>query len=424
VFTETLLGGGTGGGGTGGGGSAGPATEQTILDNVLPTSASVTGTTDTSGKTSAELGSDLAAALTGDAMSAEEAGQETVVEIKVETEAETKSVDLVIPGGAFADLADDTDAKVRIDAGFAVITFDADAVESISGAAGSEDVRIVIEAMDVSNLSEETQNMIGDRPVYDISVTAGDRQITSFGNGSADVSIPYTLQPGEDSNAVVVYYIDGEGNLQTVQGVYNDATGTVDFTVYHLSTYAVGYNKIAFLDAPEEAWYYDAVTFIAARGITNGTGGHAFGPDETLTRAQFLVMLMRAYGIEPAVEPSDNFTDAGDTYYTNYLAAAKELGIAMGVGDNLFLPDSLISRQDMLTLLYRALKELGEMPGAVTEAEINDFSDAGSIADYAEDAFETFMAGGIVTGSDGKLDPAGLTTRAEMAQMLYKLLSA
>jgi hypothetical protein len=422
VFTETLIG--TGGGGGGGGGAVSPETEQTISGNVMTTSATVAGTTDTSGSTTAELGSDLAAALNVDAQSAEEEGLEAVVEIKVETGTATKSVELVIPGDAFKDLADDTDAKMRIDAGFAMITFDADAVESISEEAGSDDVRIVIEAVDVSTLSADAQNLIGDRPVYDFSITAGDEPITSFGSGSAAISIPYELQPGEDGNAVVVYYIDEAGNIQSVRGVYDDATGTVDFTVYHLSTYAVGYNMLAFLDVPEDAWYYDAVTFIAARGITNGTGGHAFGPDETLTRAQFLVMLMRAYGIEPAADPADNFADAGDTYYTNYLAKAKELGIAVGVGDNLFAPDSEISRQDMVTLLYRTLRELDELSAAAAGAKLSDFSDADSIPDYAWDAFESFVDSGIIPGSAGKLKPAGLTSRAQMAQILYQLLSA
>jgi hypothetical protein len=135
-------------------------------------------------------------------------------------------------------------------------------------------------------------------------------------------------------------------------------------------------------------------------------------------------MLMRAYGIEPAADPADNFADAGDTYYTNYLAKAKELGIAVGVGDNLFAPDSEISRQDMVTLLYRTLRELDELSAAAAGAKLSDFSDADSIPDYAWDAFETFVDSGIITGSDGKLNPAGLTSRAQMAQILYQLLSA
>jgi hypothetical protein len=64
-------------------------------------------------------------------------------------------------------------------------------------------------------------------------------------------------------------------------------------------------------DVSEGAWYDDAVAFCAARGITNGTGSDRFSPDATLTRAQFLAMLMRAYGNRSRRGDHDNFDDAG-----------------------------------------------------------------------------------------------------------------
>jgi hypothetical protein len=134
-------------------------------------------------------------------------------------------------------------------------------------------------------------------------------------------------------------------------------------------------------------------------------------------------MLMRAYGIDPDTAPADNFADAGDTYYTNYLSAAKRLGITNGIGDNLYAPDAMISRQDMFTLLYRALELLGELPAATTGSSTADFSDADGIAAYALTAMETFLAADIVHGSDGLLDAAGTSTRAQMAQVLCNLLS-
>jgi hypothetical protein len=55
-------------------------------------------------------------------------------------------------------------------------------------------------------------------------------------------------------------------------------------------------------------------------------------------------MLIRAYGISPDDNPADNFVDAGNTYYTGYLAAAKRLGITKGIGDNQFAPEQAITR--------------------------------------------------------------------------------
>jgi hypothetical protein len=70
-------------------------------------------------------------------------------------------------------------------------------------------------------------------------------------------------------------------------------------------------------------------------------------------------MLMKAYGIAPDTNPANNFSDAGNTYYTRYLAAAKRLGISAGVGGNLYVPEKEITRQEMFTMLYNALKSIG-----------------------------------------------------------------
>lgn len=127
----------------------------------------------------------------------------------------------------------------------------------------------------------------------------------------------------------------------------------------------------------------------------------------------------------------DNFSDAGDTYYTGYLAAAKRQGISSGVGGNLFAPAQEITRQELFTLLYNALKSIGSLPGTGSEGSvsgdagksISDFSDADQISLWAKDAMALLTETGTIAGSGGKLNPTGKATRAEMAQVLYHLLS-
>ena len=322
----------------------------------------------------------------------------------------------------FDELADISNNYVTLDMEIATVTFSSDAVDTISGASDTGDISMTVEEADTSTLSYEAQELIGSRTVYDITLMAGDTQISEMG-GTATITVSYEIVDDEDSNAIVVYYIDNDGNLTPVHGRYNEENGTVEFTVTHFSKYAVGYNKVSFDDVLDTSWYYDAVTFCAAREITAGTGKDTFNPDSTLTRGQFIVMLMRAYGIEETEDASDNFDDAGDTYYTGYLAAARNLGITSGVGDNLFLPEAEITRQDMFTLLYRALDVLGELPETVGISTLSDFSDTDEIYDYAEEAMETFFKAGVVSGDDGKLDPLGSSTRAQLAQVLYNLLT-
>ena len=401
-----------------------PTITTTESGTTSTSSVSISGSTnETTGTATAELTSSVMSALVENAKNAEVEGKKSFIELKVEAGDGTSTIAVTIPKAEFDELADSTDAGLKVDAGIGTVTFDAESLGTISGAAASGDITITIEKADIESLSDEVKELVGDRPVYDFSVMSGDTQVSSFG-GSVEISLPYTLRDGEDPDAVVVYYIDDTGKLQTVRGSYDQETGIVSFTTTHFSEYLIGYNKVSFGDVPEDAWYCDAVGFIAARGITTGTGGNAFSPNATLTRGQFIVMLMRAYEIEADTNPTDNFTDAGNTYYTNYLAAAKRLGITAGIGDNKFAPDSEISRQDMFTLLYRALNVLGELPEATTTKTTGDFSDAGLISSYAQDAMSALVKAGVISGSSGKLNPTGTTTRAEMAQVLYNLLSA
>lgn len=236
--------------------------------------------------------------------------------------------------------------------------------------------------------------------------------------------MPYTPKAGEDLNAIVIYYINAEGKAEVVSNCsYDPATGTISFKTSHFSKYAVGYNKVIFKDVAESAWYGKAVSFIAARGVTTGTGNGNYSPESKLTRSEFIVMMMRAYGIAPDTATADNFADAGNTYYTGYLAAAKRLGISGGVGNNMFAPGTEITRQEMFTLLYNALKAIGQLPEGNTGKTLSAFSDAGQINSWAKEAMTLMVKNGTVSGSGGKLTPKETTTRAQMAQVLYNLMS-
>jgi len=335
-------------------------------------------------------------------------------------------VRMMIGGDSFRTFVDKNKSDVIIDTGSAVVSFDSQAAGFIGKTAGSSEISLSVEkakADRLSSLSAEELALIGDRPVYDFTLTVGGSVLSKWGGGHANISIPYTPKPGEDKNAIAVYYIDDAGKLQYVQGSYNDRTGTVDFTAEHFSLYAVGYNKLTFTDVADSAWYYNALTFCASRGITAGMGNNVFSPESSITRGQFIVMLMRSYGIEPDEKPADNFSDAGNSYYTGYLAAAKRLSISNGVGNNMYAPELELSRQDMFTLLYRTLNILGELPTINTGKTLADFSDSNLIADYAVTATEKLVAGGIVSGNQGQLSPGSGSTRAQMVQVLYKLLS-
>ena len=292
---------------------------------------------------------------------------------------------------------------------------------------------ITIDIYDKSKLPENIRADVGDHPIISLTLTLNDEQV-GWNNPEAPVtvSIPYTPTAEELKNpeSIVIWYIDGSGHAVSVpNGQYDPVTGTVTFSAAHFSEYAVVYNPVHFNDVAAGAWYNKAVSFIAARGITLGTGIGKYSPEATLTRGDFLVLLMRAYDIKADENPKDNFNDAGDTYYTGYLAAAKRLGISEGAGNNMFVPNKAITRQEMFTLLYNALKVIKQLPetnnsdGVGRSKPLSGFTDEEQIAPWAREAMTLLVETGIVNGNAEKLIPAEITTRAQMAQVLYNMMA-
>ena len=86
-------------------------------------------------------------------------------------------------------------------------------------------------------LTEEQKEAVGDRPVYDINIKAGNENITSFNGKTITISLPYTLKAGEDPENIVIYYVKEDGSLEKVNCTYKD--GKVIFETDHLSKYVM-----------------------------------------------------------------------------------------------------------------------------------------------------------------------------------------
>ncbi len=405
------------GGSGGGGGASTPApavSGSTATTTVTPTV-----------KNGAATASVTSGQVTGALKSAQEAakasGKKPKVAISLGATPGAASAAATIPQEAVQALVSGGVGGLTVSSGVASVTFDAAALATISSAA-SGSVTVSASRVDASTLPASAQALVGSRPVFEFSLTSGGKTISQFGGG-ATLAVPYTLGAGENPNAVIVSYINADDHLETVtSGRYDPASGTVSFTTTHFSQYAVGYNKVAFIDVADSAWYADAVTYLAARGITGGTTATTFGPGAVLNRGQFITLVLKAYGVTAEESGADNFSDAGDAYYTGYLAAAKKLGITNGVGGNRFAPGKAISRQQMFTLLYNALKALDQLPAGSSGKTLSDFTDSDNLAPYAREAVACFVEAGVVSGKSGALLPESATTRAQFAQVLYALL--
>ena len=176
----------------------------------------------------------------------------------------------------------------------------------------------------------------------------------------------------------------------------------------------------AYSDIPADAWYHDAVDTMISLQIMNGIGGGKFDPKGTLTRAQLVTILYRCAG-SPAVEGQSAFADVKEgQWYSEAVLWAEQNGIVKGISPNAFAPHAPATREQIVTILYRA-----SASEAVQEDYLKgDFSDADEVSAYAKDAMNWAVASHIIQGSDGKLLPKDSAKRAEIAAILTRLLNA
>lgn len=288
----------------------------------------------------------------------------------------------------------------------------------------ADQVSIQISKVLADRLSAEVRAKVGSRPVIDLSIKAGDR-VLAWNNPAAPVtvSVPYTPASQELANAhqLVILNIDSQGKAAVVpSGRYDAKSESVVFKTTEFSTYAVAYVTKSFADVQNVLWAKEAVEAMAARDIIKGISDESFAPAASITRADFITLLVRALELKGPGANTAAFSDVQPTaYYAQAVAIAKELGIASGFEDNMFKPGSSISRQDMMVLTAKALKAAGKQSAG--SGNLAPYSDTASISAYAVDSVTSLVGSGIVNGKGGKIAPTESLTRAEAAVILSRI---
>jgi hypothetical protein len=151
-----------------------------------------------------------------------------------------------------------------------------------------------------------------------------------------------------------------------------------------------------------------------------GTEESRFNPDVTVTRAEFVKMLMLTLNLK-VERTSSSFTDVkADAWYADYIGSAQALGIVEGKPDGSFGIHDPISRQDISVMTYRA----AQLAGTHFEGGEVNFTDGNLISEYAKAAVSAMQKAEILTGfTDGSFAPRAQATRAQAAVMIYKLLN-
>ncbi len=174
-----------------------------------------------------------------------------------------------------------------------------------------------------------------------------------------------------------------------------------------------------FTDLTYYDWAKESIYLLKDNGIINGVTATQYAPQNNIRRADFILILTRMLSINDQF--SDNFADVPqDAYYYSAVGSAKQAGIATGNGIE-FMPENSITRQDLITLAYRAFLSKGYIQQTDDTSVLNEFKDEASISDYARVAMASMVKAGIIQGADGLVNPHGNATRAEVAVMCARL---
>ena len=213
---------------------------------------------------------------------------------------------------------------------------------------------------------------------------------TNFSNASVGATITVTATPNSGYELAYIT-VNGEriaGNTftmpdkaVTVSAVFIPATG-------------------GFADVVPGAWYVDAVNYVVANGLMEGTSATTFEPEAQMTRAMFWTILARI----------DGETITGATWADDARAWAMANGVSDGTNPHAPLP-----REQLVTMLWRYLGE------PATTGTLSAYTDAASVSAWAKTAMAWAIEKGIITGvTTTTLAPQSVATRAQCATILMR----
>ena len=172
-------------------------------------------------------------------------------------------------------------------------------------------------------------------------------------------------------------------------------------------------------------WAKSDIEYLAARQIVKGKGiSGAFSPDDRVTRAEFVAMLVGSLEINGGGIRNTSFTDVatGKWYYSPVMTASS-LGLISGYGNGRFAPDATITREEIAALSVRALKYMDALSSDADDGALSGFADRDSISSWARNNAAEAVKAGIIKGMPGGMfAPDSLTTRAESAAIMKRLI--
>ena len=190
----------------------------------------------------------------------------------------------------------------------------------------------------------------------------------------------------------------------------------ISILVFNTVTYA------DFVDLDTVPWATSAINALVKRNVITGLSHANFNPNSYCTRADFTVMLCKAFDIDVDVSVKSPFKDVTNEYYAPYINGAYNKGFVYGESYTIFNPKKYITRQDATLIIYNYLK-LNNFKLNSDKTKLNTYTDYTNVPAYAKNAFACLLNADILQGSNNELRSQELITRAEVAVLYEKLLT-
>lgn len=411
-------GGGAGGGGAGGGGAGGGAVAPAPTDSG---SSSITAPDGTKVPATVEVKNGTAAVSADSSKLTAVSGKDSLT-LDLSADSTVRTVSLT--GDVVAALAGAKNgAALTLPNG--TVALDRETLTALGSAAQADGMAsISIASADKSSLTDAQRKYLPKNgTILNISAQVQPKNGTATRihalNGTASVSVAYSLKNGENAAHLVAYYLAEDGSFEKLPVIYDAATGKATFKTTHFSTFVITHEYSSdFSDVNLRKWFYNEVNTALENGWFKGLTATKFGPDDGMTRAMLVQVLYRMSGSKAA--STAQFTDVADgKWYAEAIAWASENGIVNGFTDGRFQPDTLITRQQLAAILYRYDTYRGHTPQG--SAALDGYADAASVESWAAEAMSWANGNGLVTGvTPTTLVPNGTATRAQVAVILSR----
>lgn len=263
-------------------------------------------------------------------------------------------------------------------------------------------------------------------PVNVESATGGSVKVSASKADAGD-TVTITLTPNEGQKVSSVTVKDASGNEVEVKPgeAENQYTFVMpDSAVTVSATFACDGGEHCpahgYPDVNPDAWYHSAVDWAVESRAMVGYANGDFDPDGLVSRAQMATVLWNLAD-NPEVGTSKLPADCSSgAFYAGSVAWALESGAFSGYADGLFGPSDSITREQVVTVLWR------QLGSPEVEADLSEYPDADKVSEFAESAMRWAVSEGIVSGENPEpgvrlLDPQGSCSRAELAAVLMRV---